>query len=593
MSFIHLQCHSEYSLLEAPIRIPALLNRAAEWNMESIALTDNGSMFGAIQFYLAAKQRGINPIMGCEMYVTTDMQVKERGLNRLILLCKNYTGYQNLIHLVTQAHLEGFYYKPRIDIPHLAQHSEGLIAISSGMRGPIGYPLRQNNQEEAEATAAQLKQIYGQDLYLGMHRMDLPQEAVFNEMLCEFAKQHNLPIVALNDIYYLNKEHAEIKDILGCIQTGKLYHDVGRRMQSEELYMKSPQEMEVLFSDLPEAIENTQKIASQCRVVIETEQVKLPHFTCPDGMTSEAYLEKLVWEGVRKKYKEVTPEIEDRVRIELNVINPMQYAPYFLIIHDFLDFAAKQGIPTGPGRGSAAGSIVSYALDITKIDPLAYNLLFERFLNPERVSMPDIDLDFCIRRRGEIIDYLVQKYGKDHVSQIATFGTMAARGVIRDVGRALNVPLREVDRIAKLIPSIPGQNCSIPEALEQIPELKTIYTSAEEYKELLDVGAQLEGVARHTSTHAAGVVISRDPLSTVVPLIRNEGQVATQFPMTDLEKIGLLKMDILGLRNLTVMEDALRLIQERHGVFLDLNALPRDDQKTYDLLSSGQTMGVF
>ncbi len=562
--------------------------------MESVALTDNGTMYGVIQFYLQAKSKGLNPIVGCDMYITPDITVKERGLNRLILLCKDFKGYQNLIKLVTIAHLEGFYYKPRIDMHHLSQYTEGLIAISSGMRGPVGYPLRQNDKDTALKAANDLKKLYGDDFYLGLHRAGFPMEDITNEAMVELGKQENIPIVALNDVNYINREGAYIKDILTCIQTGKLIHDETRgRLQTEELYFKSAEEMTALFEDLPEAIENTVKIAAKCHLKIETEQVTLPRFECPDNLSAEDYLEKLVWEGVEKKYGAITPELKERTEFELNVIKPMQYAPYFLIIYDFLKYANDSGIPTGPGRGSAAGSIVAYALDITKIDPIRYKLLFERFLNPERVSMPDIDLDFCIRRRGEVIDYLVKHYGAGHVSQIATFGTMASRGVIRDVGRVLNVPLKDVDRIAKLIPSAPGQYTSIPDALEQVPELKKLYESSEEFKQLIDVGIQLEGVSRHTSMHAAGVVISRDPLSSMVPLIRNDGQVVTQFSMTDLEKVGLLKMDILGLRNLTVMQDALALIKKNHGVELDLDNLPIDDVKTYDLLCTGNTVGIF
>jgi DNA polymerase-3 subunit alpha len=592
--FVHLHSHTEYSLLECPIRINDLVNKAKETGMDAVAITDNGTMYGVIQFYLAAKSKGLNPIVGCDMYVTSDISVKERGLNRLVLLCKDFKGYQNLIQLVTISHLQGFYYKPRIDLHHLAQYTDGLIAISSGMRGPVGYPLRQNDTEEALKAARALKDMYGENFYLGMHRAGFPMEDLVNDALIELGKSENIPLVALNDVSYLTKEASYIKDVLSCIQTGKLVHEETRgRNQTEELYFKTADEMAALFQDCPEALENTVKIANQCQLKLETEQVKLPRFECPDNLSSEDYLEKLVWEGIAKKYGDITPEIKERVEFELNVIKPMQYAPYFLIIYDFLKFCSDEGIPTGPGRGSAAGSIVAYALDITKIDPIRYKLLFERFLNPERVSMPDIDLDFCIRRRNEVIDYIVKQYGDDRVSQIATFGTMASRGVIRDVGRVLNVPLRDVDRIAKLIPSAPGQYTSIPEALEQVPELKRIYESAEEFKQLIDVGIQLEGVSRHTSTHAAGVVISRDPLSSVVPLIKNEGQVVTQFSMTDLEKVGLLKMDILGLRNLTVMKDAVDLIRQRHGVTLDLDNLPTDDVKTYDLLCSGNTTGVF
>lgn len=593
MSFVHLQCHTEYSLLEGAIRVPELIARCAEWGMSAVALTDNGTMHGVIEFYLAAKAKGIRPIIGCEMYITPDITVKERGLNRLVLLCKDYEGYQNLIHLVTVSHLEGFYYKPRIDFAHLANHTRGLIAISPGMRGPVGYPLRSNQIEEAKQAATALKAMYGSDFYLGLQKLDFPMEDLVNESSAVLGQELGIPLVVTNDVYYLNKEEAFLRDVLHCIQTGKLLQEDLTKLQSQELYFKSFEDIQGVFAQYPEAVANTVNIAEQCHLEIETEQVKLPHFECPGGKTSEAYLEELVWEGIRLKYAQVTPEIEKRVEYELNVIKPMHYAPYFLIIYDFLKFCNDSHIPVGPGRGSAAGSIVAYALDITKIDPLPYNLLFERFLNPERVSMPDIDLDFCIRRRGEVIDYIVKRYGADHVSQIATFGTMAARGVIRDVGRVLNIPLSDVDRMAKLIPSSPGSYTSIPEALEQVSDLKKLYDSSEELKRLLDIGARLEGFSRHTSTHAAGVVISRDPLSTVVPLAKNEGQIVTQFSMTDLEKVGLLKMDILGLRNLTVMDDAVKMIHNLRGVTIELGALPLSDEKSYDLLCSGNTMGVF
>jgi len=562
--------------------------------MDAVAMTDNGVMYGAVDFYLAAIEKGIKPIMGCEMYLVKDMTKRERGWDKLVLLAENKTGYQNLIHLVTLANLEGFYYKPRIDIKTLENHTEGLIAIAPGMRGPIGYRLKSNQSDDANAVAQKLKEMYKSRLYMGIHRLDFPMEDVINEDQVNLAKDLDIPIVALNDVYYLNADDAFLRPIVDCIQKGRKLNDLNF-MQSEpqEMYFKTSEEMAALFKDLPDAIENTQKIADSCHFELETEQVRLPHFDCPDGLSPYQYLEKLVRIGINKYYKEVTEEVKKRVDFELNIIEKMDYSIYFLIIYDFLDYARKSNIPVGPGRGSAAGSIVAYALEITKVDPIKYKLLFERFLNPERISMPDIDLDFCIKRRGEIIDYIVQKYGQDHVSQIVTFGTMAARGVVRDVGRVLDVPLGDVDRIAKLIPSTPGSNMSISEAIEKIKELKTAYETSDQFKELLDYGKRLEGLARHCSTHAAGVVISRDPLSSVVPLIQNDGQAATRFEMTALEKIGLLKMDVLGLRNLTVIDDALRLIQKNHGVKIDLDTLSMEDAKTYDLLCSGETSGIF
>ncbi|NBV82797.1 DNA polymerase III subunit alpha [bacterium] len=592
-TFTHLHVHTEYSLLESPIRVADLLDRTSEFGMSAVAMTENGSMYGVIDFYLSCKKKGIKPIVGCEMYLTTTISQKERGLNRLILLCQNYTGYQNLIQLVTIAHLEGFYYRPRIDLEHLARFSEGLIAISPGQRGPVAYNIRSHNPVEAERFARELQGIYEDRFYLGLIRHGSSMDDWIIDGSVALSQQLGIPLVATNDVYDLKPGSTELRQIVNCIQTGKRIDEETRISDDDDRYFKSSEEMATLFADIPEAITNTSKIVELCNLEIETEQVNLPRFECPRNLSSEDYLNELVWEGIQKKYGAITPELTQRVEYELSIINKMQYAPYFLIIFDFLDFCVRSNIPVGPGRGSAAGSIVAYALNITKIDPIRYNLLFERFLNPERVSMPDIDLDFCIRRRNEVIDYIVNRYGSDRVSQIITFGTMASRGVVRDVGRVLNVPLAEVDRLAKLIPSTPGQYTSIPEALEQVQDLKSAYDSSPEIKRLLDIGAQLEGLGRHTSTHAAGVVISKDPLATVVPLIKNEGQIVTQFQMSDLEKVGLLKMDILGLRNLTVLDDCVKMIEARHGVVLDLDSLPVDDEPTYDLLCTGETAGVF
>lgn len=593
-SFVHLHCHTHYSLLDGAIQIPDLLDRCVEYDMPGCAMTDNGVMFGAIEFYLKAKARNLNPIIGCEMFLANDISLRERGWNRLILLCQNYEGYQNLIELVTISNLKGFYYKPRIDIDHLSRYGKGLVAISPGMRGPVAASLRSRNKDAATEFAVQLKEIYQERFFLGIQALDMPFEDMLREESIELGRELSIPIVATNDVYYLQEDRAFLRNILNCIQMGKKVEDDTRfRTQGQEQYFKTSEQMIAAFKDYPEAIANTVAIAKSCKLEIETEQVKLPYFECPNNQTSEEYLQTLVDEGIQKKYGGVTDELQARVRFEMNIINKMNYAPYFLIIHDFLNFAKSNGIPCGPGRGSAAGSIVAYALDITQIDPIQYNLLFERFLNPERVSMPDIDLDFCIRRRNEVIDYIVQKYGADHVAQIITFGTMNARGVIRDVGRVLNVPLSDVDRIAKLIPAHPGTQTSIEQALTMVPELKKLYDGSEEIKQLLDIGSSLEGFARHTSTHAAGVVISRDPLSKVVPLVTNEGQSATQYPMNDLEKIGLLKMDILGLRNLTVIDDAEKLIRNATGKPFSVAKLPVDDPATYQLLCEGHTSGVF
>ncbi len=562
--------------------------------MPSIALTDNGSMFGAISFYLMAKKKGISPIIGCEVFLTPDMAAKDRPRDRLILLAKNHHGYKSLVHIVTLAHLEGFYYKPRIDLNHLAELAHDLIAISPGGRGPVADRLKSHQTDDARTMAASLKAVFGDQFYLGLTRHGVPYEDLATDGSCAIGKELDIPVVATQDVYYLTQNLAHTRQILTCIQTGrKRSEDTRGQFESNEAYLKSPQEMIDLFADLPEAIANTVRIADQCKLTIQTEQVNLPRFECPDGLTPSAYLESLVWSGIAVKYGEATPEIKDRVAFELSIIDKMNYPIYFLVIFDFLDYARKAGIPIGPGRGSAAGSIVAYALDITNVDPLKYHLLFERFLNPDRVSMPDIDLDFCIRRRGEVIAYIIEKYGKAHVSQIVTFGTMASRAVVRDVGRVLGIPLSEIDRIAKLIPSHPGHTMSIAEAIDTVPELKPLMAEREDIRELMTIAGQLEGLARHTSTHAAGVVISRDPIEDTVPLIRNEGQIVTQYSMIDLEKVGMLKMDILGLRNLTVIKDTLELIQARHGVTLDLHRLAVDDPDTYAMLSEGHTTGVF
>ncbi len=593
MSFVHLHCHSDYSLLEAPLRVPKLIELAEKNKMKSIALTDNGVMYGAIEFYLQAKAKKLNPIIGCEIFLCPDITQKDRARQRLILLCRNNDGYQNLIKLVTLSHLDGFYYKPRLDLTHLAQYNEGLIAISPGRNGPIATSLQSTQDRDAQQFASQLNDIYPNHFYLGIDRLGYAFEDMVIEGSRQLSETLNIPLVVTNDVYYAQKEHAFLRDILACIQRGQRLEDNSFRYESQEHYFKSPTDMQHLFSDFPDAITMTQTIADQCQLNLNTDQVLLPHFECPDNLNSEDYLEQRVWQGIKDKYTEITDEIKERVAFELEIITKMHYSNYFLIIYDFLDFCYKKGIPVGPGRGSAAGSIVSYALDITRVDPLEYQLLFERFLNPERVSMPDVDIDFCIRRRNEVIDYIVQTYGDDCVSQIITFGTMQARAAIRDVGRVLNIPLSEVDRVAKLVPAVPGQSVSIQESLTDIAELNTLYTTQPELKKLLDISILLEGQCRHSSTHAAGVVISRDPLTSVVPLVTNDGQIATQYAMSDIEKIGLLKMDILGLRNLTVMQDAVSMITKRHGVTIDLNSLPLNDEKTYELLCNGQTMGVF
>lgn len=593
-SFVHLHCHSEFSILECPIRIDNLIKKAKEFDMPALALTDNATMYGAIDFYQKAKQANINPILGADVYLTPDIAVKQRWSERLILLCQNFEGYQSLIKLISIAHLDGFYYKPRLDLKTIATHSNGLIAVVPTRRGPLSTHLESHNDDVALQVATQLRNIFDDRLYLSVQKIDAPFEDLIRKGTEHIATTLDIPIVATNDIYYLEQQQSILRDILFCVQTGKHLDDDARaKFQNEQLYFKSPTEMLAQFPEHPEYLENTVKLANRCNLEIEMETVLLPHFKCPDQKTSEDYLEELVWQGIDKLYDKRTDELIERVKFELDIILKMKYPNYFLIIYDFLHFCEVNRIPVGPGRGSAAGSIVAYALGITALDPIKYNLLFERFLNPERVSMPDIDIDFCIKRRGEVIDYILNTYGQDCVSQIITFGTMQGRAVIRDVGRVLNVPLADVDRIAKLIPSTPGTYVSIPDALEQVPELKKLYESTTEFKELIDYGAQLEGVTRHTSTHAAGVVISRDPLTTVVPLTSNDGQIATQYAMANIESIGLLKMDILGLRNLTVIEETVNLIQQRHNNNFDIKTISTEDQATYDHLCEGRGVGVF
>ena len=594
MSFVHLNCHSEFSILECPNKISDLVDRAVSCGMPALALTDNASMYGAIEFYQKAKDAGINPLVGVDFYISSTMKEKVRWNQRLILIAQSFRGYQQLIELMSKAHLDGFYYKPRLDLETIFESCSDLIAISPPGRGPVAMQLQSYQEEQAFSVAESLKQGFSDRLYLGVQRLGAPYEELVESGSVSIGEKLGIPIVAMHDIYYMNEDDAQLRDVLFCIQTGKrLYEDAAGKFHNSSLYFRSAEEMAELFSDRPEWLRETVNLAQRCDVTIEMEQVLLPHFDCPGGQSSEDYLEALVWEGIDRLYGERSPEIVQRVQFELGIIKKMQYPNYFLIIYDFLKFCQKELIPVGPGRGSAAGSIVAYALEITKCDPLKYKLLFERFLNPERVSMPDIDIDFCIKRRSEVIDYIVLKYGQDCVSQIITFGTMQARAVVRDVGRVLDVPLSEVDRIAKLIPASPGSYTSIPEAMDQVGELKQLYESNESIKELLDIGIKLEGVTRHTSTHAAGVVISRDPLTTVVPLTQNSGQVATQYAMADIERIGLLKMDILGLRNLTVIENSVSLIRQAHDESFDIDAIPTDDATTYSHLCCGHGIGVF
>jgi DNA polymerase III subunit alpha len=595
--FVHLHNHTEYSLLDGSERIPDLISRIKELGMKSIAITDHGVMYGCVEFYKAAVEQGIKPIIGCEVYVASksmsDRQGNgERDAYHLVLLVKNETGYKNLMEIVSKASIDGFYYKPRTDHDFLKGHCEGIIALSACLGGEVQSYLMDSNRKKAEETALFYKGIFKDGFYLELQNHGIEEQLKVNEMLIEMSKELDIPLVATNDCHYIKREDAKAHDILLCIQTAKNIDDEKRmRFPTDEFYVKSPEEMYELFGDIPEALQNTVKIADECNFNYEFHVSKLPKFPLPEGVEPYKYLKDLCFSGLKERYSEITPELNKRLEYELGVIKQMGYVDYFLIVWDFIRFARENGIMTGPGRGSGAGSIVAYTLGITKIDPIKYNLIFERFLNPERVSMPDIDSDFCYERRGEVIDYVVKKYGESNVSQIITFGTMAARACIRDVGRAMNYTYAEVDKIAKMIPAAP--NMTIDKALEINPELKEIYEDDERIKELIDVSKSLEGLPRHTSTHAAGVVIASEPLVNFVPLQRNEDNIVSQFTMNTLEELGLLKMDFLGLRTLTVMRDAVRFIKENRGIDIDLDHINYEDSEVYKMIGDGKTVGVF
>lgn len=597
-NFVHLHTHTEYSLLDGASRITDLLDRCKELGMDSLAITDHGVMYGVVDFYKEAKARGIKPIIGCEVYIAprsmTDKQSHaDSNYAHLVLLAKDQIGYKNLVKLVSLGFIEGFYYRPRIDYDILAQYSQGLIGLSGCLAGDIPRLLLSEQKKAAKELALRLESIFGKgNFYLELQNHGLEEQIRLNQMIAELSKDTGIPLVASNDVHYVRREDAEVHDVLLCIQTGKTIEDEDRmQFDSQEFYLKSPEEMRELFAFYPEAIENAVKIAEKCNVEFDFDTVHLPKYDVPEGYTSSEYLRHLCWQGVEKKYPEITDEVKERLEYELDTIEKMGYVDYFLIVWDFIKFAKDNGIMVGPGRGSAAGSLVAYVLDITQIDPLKYNLLFERFLNPERVSMPDIDIDFCFERRQEVIDYVVQKYGENRVAQIITFGTMAARAVIRDVGRALNLPYAEVDRIAKAIPMELGM--TIDRALEVNEELRDLYNADPTIKKLIDTSRSLEGLPRHASTHAAGVVISKDPITEHVPLQKNDDVITTQFSMGNLEQLGLLKMDFLGLRTLTVIRDTIELVKRNKGVDIDIDNIPLDEPGVYKMLSQGDTDGVF
>ncbi len=599
MNFAHLHVHTEYSLLDGSNKIKEYVSRVKELGMNSAAITDHGVMYGVIDFYREAKSQGINPILGCEVYVAPNSRFDREitgGDDRyyhLVLLAENNTGYANLMKIVSKGFVEGYYYKPRVDKQLLREYSEGIIALSACLAGEVQRYLVKGLYEEAKKAALEYQDIFGEGNYfLELQDHGIPEQTMVNQRLFKMSEELGIDLVATNDVHYTYAEDAKPHDILLCIQTGKKLEDENRmRYEGGQYYVKSPEEMQKLFPYALQALENTQRIADRCHVTIEFGVTKLPKYDVPDGMTSWEYLQKLCREGLEKRYGNPSEELKERLEYELDVIKNMGYIDYFLIVWDFIKYAKDHGIPVGPGRGSAAGSIVSYCLEITTIDPIKYQLLFERFLNPERVSMPDIDVDFCYERRQEVIDYVVRKYGKDRVVQIVTFGTLAARGVIRDVGRVMDLPYAFVDSIAKMIPT--ELNITIDKALKENPELKRTYENDEQVKYLIDMAKRLEGLPRHSSMHAAGVVICQEDADEYVPLSRaSDGTITTQFTMTTLEELGLLKMDFLGLRTLTVIQNAVQMARAKTPD-LDMDKLDYNDTAVFDYIGTGKTDGIF
>jgi len=597
MSFVHLHLHTEYSLLDGACRIDGLMDRVKELGQTAVAITDHGVMYGCIDFYKAAKAEGVKPIIGCEVYVARRrMSDRIHGVDNdpyhLVLLCKDRTGYENLCYLVSQAFTNGFYGKPRVDLELLQEHHEGLIALSACLAGAIPQRLMEEDYQAARDYALKMADIFGPDnFYLELQDHGIEEQRPVNQGIQRLARETGLPLVVTNDAHYLRREDAKMQDVLLCIQTGKTVDDENRmKFQTEEFYVKSEEELRQLFPDCDEAFENTVRIADRCNLEFTFHEYHLPSFPVPEGYTNEAYFRKICMDGFRERYENPPQSYYDRLDYEIGVISRMGYINYYLIVWDFIRYAKEQGIPVGPGRGSGAASIVAYCMHITEVDPMKYALIFERFLNPERVSMPDFDTDFCQERRGEVIDYVMDKYGADHVAQIATFGTMAARGAIRDVGRALNFTYAETDILAKLVPGTP--HITLDEALKVSPKLKEMYDSDERAKLLIDTARSLEGMPRNSSTHAAGVVITADPVHTYVPLSRNDDTIVTQYTMTTIEELGLLKMDFLGLRNLTVIRDAEMQIQSLNPDF-SMDKVPDDDPETFRMLTEGKTQGVF
>src|SRR5712672_1422949 len=623
--FVHLHVHTDYSLLDGACETSELLDEASRQKMPAVAITDHGNLFAAANFFYEASKRDVKAIIGCEVYVARgsrhergektnagngqdrgDVEPGMRGSNHLVLLCESLEGYHNLIKLVSAGFLEGFYYRPRIDYDLLSKHSKGLIALSACLRGPVTEAVVDQKYEQARENAYRLRDVFGKgNFFIEVQDQGLPIEKNVNRELVRLSKETGIPIVATNDCHYLHHDDAHAQEVLLCIQTGKTMSDTNRmKFQTDQFYFKTAAEMAQVFGEIPEALSRTVDIASRCNVKIERIPNPFPEFKVPEGHTSASYFESVVREGFAARLPQLErqaqqgflrnslAEYERRLTFEIEMIKKMRYEGYFLIVWDFIHYARAQDVPVGPGRGSAAGSLVSYALRITDVDPLQYNLLFERFLNPERVSMPDIDIDFCMRRRGELIDYVTQKYGRENVAQIITFGTMAAKAAIKDVGRAMDIPYADVDRLAKLVPTTLG--IELESALAQTPQLKAAVAADERMKDLMAVALRLEGLARHASTHAAGVVISPRPLTDIVPLYKtSRDEVTTQYDMNALERIGLLKMDFLGLTTLTVLQDTVRMIQQNRGVQVDLDTLALEDADTYKLFSRGDTTAIF
>ncbi|MBQ7058424.1 MAG: DNA polymerase III subunit alpha [Firmicutes bacterium] len=612
MPFVHLHVHTEYSLLDGSSKISEIAHRAKELGMDALAITDHGVMYGAIDFYKACQKEGIKPIIGCEVYVAGGSRFEREEKNgarydHLVLLAENNTGYENLMRLVSLGFIEGFYYRPRIDFELLEKYHEGLIATSACLAGVVARPLLTQSYEKAKEVAIRYKELFGPDhFYLELQEHESSEQTILNQALLRMSKELSLPLIATNDVHYIYKEDREAHDILLCIQTGKKLADSDRLRYEGEYYLKSPEEMAALFPYAPEALANTVKIADMCHVEIKFHERKLPAYDVPAGMSASQMLRSLCYKGLKERYADCDPErtgfvpakarfawqdLVNRLEYEIGVIEGMGFVDYFLIVWDFINYARENEIKVGPGRGSAVGSLVSYTLYITSVEPLRYNLLFERLLNPERVSMPDIDTDFCYRRRQEVIDYVTRKYGADKVAQIVTFGTMAARLVIRDVGRVMDLPYGDVDKIAKMIPN--ELKMTIDKALERNPELKEVYDGNEQIRKLIDMAMRLEGLPRHTSTHAAGVLITGDETMKFVPLCTNDGNVVTEYTMNTLEELGLLKMDFLGLRTLTVIQDAIDNIYQTEGIRLDMDNISMDDPEVYQMISAGKTDGVF